>query len=137
MCPSLYTNVVCGITGSGNRREGAETGSLLLWGCWVCRAHGLAYERAIQTDTPPLPPQQPCREKKGVGRGAKSSPAAMGVTIVDLAFMHAIAMEERKQDIKDKMVSLRREKDDLRDELEKERGDKLRLMKETDRGTLE
>ncbi len=61
----------------------------------------------------------------------------MGVTIVDLAFMHAIAMEERKQDIKDKMVSLRREKDDLRDELEKERGDKLRLMKETDRGTLE
>ena len=109
----------------------------MLWGCWVCKAHALAYEKAIETDASPLPPQQPCREKKGVGRGAKSSPAAMGVTIVDLAFMHAIAMEERKQDIKDKMVSLRREKDDLRDELEKERGDKLRLMKETDRGTLE
>ena len=66
----------------------------------------------------------------------------MGVTIVDLAFMHAIAMEGEKdkaarQDIKAKMVSLRREKDDLRDELEKEKGDKLRLMKETDRGTLE
>ena len=66
----------------------------------------------------------------------------MGVTIVDLAFMHAIAMEGEKdkaarQDIKAKMVSLRREKDDLRDELEKERADKLRLVKETDRGTLE
>jgi hypothetical protein len=48
----------------------------------------------------------------------------MGVTITDLAFMHAIAMEGEKnkaarQEIKAKMVSLRREKDDLRDELEK------------------
>ncbi len=56
--------------------------------------------------------------------------------------MHAIVVEGEKdkaarQDIKAKMVSLRREKDDLRDELEKERGDKLRLVKETDRGTLE
>ncbi len=64
------------------------------------------------------------------------------MTITNLAFMHAIAMEGEKdkaarQEIKAKMVSLRREKDDLRDELEKERGDKLRLMKEADRGTLE
>ena len=114
----------------------------MLWGCWVCKAHALAYERAIETDASTLPPQQPCREKKGVGRGGKPSPAATGVTITDLAFMHAIAMEGEKdkaarQEMKAKMVSLRREKDDLRDELEKERGDKLRLMKETDRGTLE
>ncbi len=71
-------------------------GSLLLWGCWVCRAHGLAYERAIATDTPPHPPQQPCREKKGVGRGAKPSPAAMGVTITDLTFMHAVTTQGEK-----------------------------------------
>ncbi len=64
------------------------------------------------------------------------------MTITDLAFMHATAMEGEKdkaarEEIKAKMVSLRRERDDLRDELEKERGDKLRLMNETDRGTLE
>jgi hypothetical protein len=94
MCPSPSSNHVCGITGCGKKREGAEMGSMLLWGCWVCRAHGLAYARAIQTNTSPLlPPQQPCREKKGVGRGAKPSPAAMGVTITDLVFMHAIATE--------------------------------------------
>ena len=66
----------------------------------------------------------------------------MGVTITDLAFMHAIATEGEKdkaarQEIKAKLTLLKRERDDLRDELEKERGDKLRLMKETDRGTLE
>jgi hypothetical protein len=108
----------------------------------VCKAHALAYERAIETDASPLPPQQPSREKKGVGRGGKPSPAAMGVTIIDLVFMHAIAMEGEKdkaarQEIKAKPTLLKRERDDLRDELEKERGDKLRLMKETDRGTLE
>jgi hypothetical protein len=42
----------------------------------------------------------------------------MGVTVFDLAFMHAIAMEGEKDkaarhEIKSKMVSLRREKDDL------------------------
>ncbi len=78
----------------------------------MCKAHALAYERAIETDASPLPPQQPCREKKGVGSGGKPSPAAMGVTITDLAFMHAIAMEGEKdkaarQEIKAKMVSLR------------------------------
>jgi hypothetical protein len=83
----------------------------VLWGFWVCHAHYNSYMRAIETYTSPLPPQQPCREKKGVGRGAKPSPAAMGVTIVDLAFMHAIAMEGEKdkaarQDKKAKMVSL-------------------------------
>jgi hypothetical protein len=142
MCPSPSSNIVCGVTGCGNRREGAEKGSMLLWGCWVCRAHGLAYERAIETEASPLPPQQPYREKRCVGRGAKPSPAAMGVTITDLAFMHAIAMEGEKDKaayakIKGQMTSLQTERNNLRNELEKERGDKLRLMKETDRGTLE
>ncbi len=91
-------------------------GSMLLWGCWVCRAHGLAYERAIKTNTSPLlPPHQPCREKKGVGRGVKPSPAAMGVTIFDLAFMHAIAMVGEKDKaayakIKGQMMSLQTER---------------------------
>ena len=66
----------------------------------------------------------------------------MGVTITDLAFMHAIAMEGEKDKaayakIKGQMTSLQTERNNLRNELEKERGDKLRLMKETDRGTLE
>ena len=42
-----------------------------------------------------------------------------------------------RQEIKAKMALLRREKDNLIDELEKERVDKLRLVKETERGTLE
>ena len=114
----------------------------MLWGCWVCKAHAIAYERAIETEASPLPPQQPYREKRCVGRGAKPSPAAMGVTITDLAFMHAIAMEGEKDKaayakIKGQMTSLQTERNNLRNELEKERGDKLRLMKETDRGTLE
>ncbi len=120
-------------------------GSMLLWGCWVCRAHGLAYERAIQTNTSPLLPlQQPCtcREKKGVGRGVKPSPAAMGVTIIDLAFMHAIATEGGKDKaaylkIKGQMTSLQTENNDLRNNLQKERVEILRLRKETERGTLE
>jgi hypothetical protein len=108
----------------------------------VCKAHAIAYERAIETEASPLPPQQPYREKRCVGRGAKPSPAAMGVTITDLAFMHAIAMEGEKDKaayakIKGQMTSLQTERNNLRNELEKERGDKLRLMKETDRGTLE
>ncbi len=47
--------------------------------------------------------------------------------------------EERQasQEIKTTMFSLRRERDELRDELEMEKGDKLRLIRETDRGTLE
>ena len=66
----------------------------------------------------------------------------MGVTIFDLAFMHAIAMEGEKDKaafakIKGQMTSLQTERNELRSELERERGDKLRLMKETDRGTLE
>jgi hypothetical protein len=142
MCPSPSSNIVCGVTGCGNRREGAEKGSMLLWGVWVCRAHGLAYERAIETYTSPLPPQQPCREKKGVGRGVKPSPAAMGVTIIDLAFMHAIATEGEKDKaayvkIKGQMTSLQTENTDLRNELQKERVEILRLRKETERGTLE
>jgi hypothetical protein len=42
-----------------------------------------------------------------------------------------------RQEIKAKMALLRREKDILIDELEKERVEKLRLVKETERGTLE
>ena len=62
------------------REKGAEVGSLLLWGCWVCRAHFHAYQRAITCSSNPshTPPQQPSHKK---GRGAKPSPAAMGVTI--------------------------------------------------------
>ena len=114
----------------------------MLWGCWVCKAHALVYERAIETDASPLPPQQPCREKRGVGRGAKPSPAAMGVTITDLAFMHAVAMEGEKDKaayvkIKGQMTSLQTETNDLRSELQKERVEILRLRKETNRETLE
>ena len=126
ICPSPSPNIVCGVTGCGKRREGAEVGSLLLWGCWVCKAHAIAYERAIETEASPLPPQQPYREKRCVGRGAKPSPAAMGVTITDLAFMHAIAMEGEKDKaayakIKGQMTSLQTERNDLRNELQKER----------------
>jgi hypothetical protein len=42
-----------------------------------------------------------------------------------------------RQEIIAKMALLRRERDNLIDELEKERVDKLRLVKETKRGTLE
>ena len=74
--------------------------------------------------------------------GAKPSPAAMGVTITDLTFMHAVTTQGEKDKaayvkIKGQMTSLQTERNNLRNELEKERGDKLRLMKETDRGTLE
>ena len=114
-------------------------GSLLLWGCWVCKAHALAYERAITSNPSHTPPQQPSRKK---GRGAKPSPAAMGVTITDLAFMHAIAMEGEKDKaayvkIKGQMTSLQTENNDLRNDLQKERVEILRLRKETERGTLE
>ena len=98
MCLSPSSNIlVCGVTGCGKERKGAEVGSLLLWGCWVCRAHFHAYQRAITCTSNPshTPPQQPSHKK---GRGAKPSPAAMGVTITDLAFMHAIAMEGEKDE---------------------------------------
>ncbi len=93
----------------------------MLWGCWVCRAHGLAYERAIATDTTPFPPQQPCREKRGVGKGDKPSPAAMGVTIVDLAFMHAIATEGEKDKAARQEIKAKRTQKRLLERLVRER----------------
>ena len=103
--------------------------------------HFHAYQRAITCTSNPshTPPQQPSHKK---GRGAKPSPAAMGVTITDLTFMHAVTTQGEKDKaayvkIKGQMTSLQTETNDLRSELQKERVEILRLRKETNRETLE